>query len=372
MLLLVHLPPPVNGVTMVSGQVVHARDLGRRFDVDVLPLRSAARIDDIGKLRPAKVLGIAALAGKLVVRLLFRRPDLVYFTLTPVGKAFYRDLIFVAIMKLLRVRRLYHLHGKGISSAQTHPLITTAYRWAFRSAETILLSPSLFEDASRVVAKERCHFLANGVPDPYDGREYRAGRTAEGGSPLILFLSNLVVNKGIFVLLEALALIRSRSVPFRASFVGAWESKAVEQEFRRVVWEKALDESVEVCGPRYGEDKHRTYAGADIMAFPTYNDSYPLVLLEAMSHGLPVVTAREGAIPDMIQDGITGYLVPRRDPQAVAQRLELLLVDPALREHMGKAGRERYLSCFTLDRFEKNLTSIVETCLATERSPDKL
>jgi glycosyltransferase involved in cell wall biosynthesis len=360
---LIHLPPPVNGVTVVGEQVVNSPALRSLFQIDVLPLRSAASIADIGRLRPAKLIATVSLAWRLLLRSLLHRPDFVYFTLTPAGRAFYRDILYVVVMKLLGVRRIYHLHGKGIDRALKGPLSVALYKWVFRGAETILLSSRLYEDSARVISREQCHFLANGVPDPRSGSHVQGKRTDSGGVPRILYFSNLVVNKGIFVLLEALSLLKLRGVPFSASFVGAWESKAVEEEFGRIVRDKALDDSVEVCGPQYGDDKHRTYSAADIMAFPTYNDSYPLVVLEAMSHGLPVLATYEGAIPEMLQDNVTGFLVPRLDSEAVADRLETLLSDPVLRERMGNAGRERYLSLYTLGHFEEKIVNIFKRCL---------
>jgi len=346
--------------------VVNSQELRSRFDMDVLAIRSAASIADIGKFRPAKVLGIFSLAWRLFLHILTHRPDLVYFTLTPNGTAFYRDVLYVAIMKLSKVRRIYHLHGKGIDKALASPLIRALYKWVFRGAEVILLSPCLYEDSARVVQREQCHFLANGIPDPWYGGKFRdqQARGIPRKTPRIVYFSNLVVNKGIFILLEALALLKLRGVPFRASFVGAWESVSVEQEFGRIVRDNALDDLIEVCGPRHGDEKRQTYSEADIMAFPTYNDSYPLVVLEAMSHGLPVLSTYEGAIPEILQDNISGFLVPRMDARSTADRLELLLNDPVLRERMGKAGRERYLSEFTLRHFEVNLRNIFEKCLA--------
>lgn len=357
-----HLPPPVNGVSMISEQVVNSRRLHEQFNLQVLPLKSASSIADIGKLRPAKFLRIFAQAWELCRCCWIHRPDVIYFTLTPNGAAFYRDLLYVAIMKLFRVRRLYHLHGKGISRALTGTVAKVAYSWAFAGAEVILLSQALFEDAAQVLQHSNCHFLANGISDPW--RDGHNQAVKQGGPPRILFFSNLVVNKGIFVLLEALALLAERGIPFKAAFAGVWESPAVEAAFGRIVREKGLQERVEICGPKYGDKKRLTFAEADIMAFPTYNDAYPLVVLEAMSHGLPVVSTVEGAIPDMVLDGETGFLVPRQDVTALADRLALLLTDEELRKRMGRAGRERYQAHFTEDVFIVNIATIFEKCLS--------
>jgi glycosyltransferase involved in cell wall biosynthesis len=361
-LCMIHLPPPVNGVTVMGEQVVNSQLLREGFHLEVLPLHSASSIADVGKFRPAKFLRIVYQAWELCRYCLMRRPTLVYFTLTPNGKAFYRDLLYVAIMRLFRINRLYHLHGKGISKAVTGPLAAALYNWAFRSAQVILLSPTLYEDAAQVVKRSQCHFLANGISDPW-AESYKPA-VGRSGPPRILFFSNLVVSKGLFVLLEALALLKERGVLFHATFAGVWESPAVEKEFGRIVQEKGLQKLIEVCGPKYGDDKRRTFAGADIMVFPSYNDAYPLVVLEAMSHGLPVVSTLEGAIPDMVLEGETGFLVPCRDPLILAERLSLLVIDLVLRERLGQAGRKRYVEYFTSEVFERNLAVIFTKCLS--------
>lgn len=363
LLCLAHLPPPINGVTVMGEQVVNSPRLNSHFNLEVLPLKSAASIADIGRLRPAKALRVVALAGQLVRHCLMNRPDLIYFTLTPNGAAFYRDLLYVAIMKLFRIRRVFHLHGKGVAQATAGKVSRALYLWAFRGAYVILLSPSLYKDCARVVRRKQCHFLANGISDPWRSGENRS-HDIDDGVPRILYFSNLVVNKGLFVLLEALVLLRERGLAFRATFVGAWESAVVEEAFHQFVRENCLIDVVELCGPQYGDDKLRTYAGADIMAFPTYNDTYPLVVLEAMSHGLPVVSTLEGAISEMVAEGETGFLVPRHDTHALADRLALLITNPVLRMRLGSAGRLRYCACFTTDIFTSNLLAILEKCLA--------
>ncbi|MDT8375045.1 MAG: glycosyltransferase family 4 protein, partial [Bacteroidales bacterium] len=92
---------------------------------------------------------------------------------------------------------------------------------------------------------------------------------------------------------------------------------------------------------------------------PTFNDCLPLVLLEAMQHSLPVVSTPEGAIPDVVEDGVNGFLVPQKNATALADKLEVLIKDPDLRHKMGSAGRARYEAQFTLERFERRIVEIL-------------
>lgn len=96
--------------------------------------------------------------------------------------------------------------------------------------------------------------------------------------------------------------------------------------------------------------------------FPTFyhNECFSLVLLEAMEHGLPCISTTEGGIPGIVDDGKTGFLVPKHDVAVLADKILLLLSNPDLRCKMGKAGREKFKKEFTLEVFEKRMTWILE------------
>jgi glycosyltransferase involved in cell wall biosynthesis len=78
-----------------------------------------------------------------------------------------------------------------------------------------------------------------------------------------------------------------------------------------------------------------------------------------MQYSIPVVSTFEGAIPDLVEDGVNGFLVPQKDSLALANKLETLIKDLNLRNKMGLAGRAKYEADFTLGKFEKNLTAIL-------------
>lgn len=114
-------------------------------------------------------------------------------------------------------------------------------------------------------------------------------------------------------------------------------------------------------GRKYGTDKEVFFNNADIFVFPTYypNECFPLVLLEAMQHGLPCISTNEGSIPDIIQDGRTGLLVERRNSKDLAEKIAWMINHPTERFTMGLAGLQRYRKEFTLSSFENNFASIM-------------
>jgi len=129
---------------------------------------------------------------------------------------------------------------------------------------------------------------------------------------------------------------------------------------RFTITEKGLSSFISVVGPKHGEEKMRVFNNADIFVLPTLEDIFGLVNLEAMQYSLPIVSTFEGAIPDVVEDGVTGFLVPQRDATILADRLEMLINDASLREKMGAAGRAKYERQFTLERFENRIKEILQ------------
>src|SRR5688572_33109339 len=89
------------------------------------------------------------------------------------------------------------------------------------------------------------------------------------------------------------------------------------------------------------------YADADVFCLPSWWEAMPLSVLEAMAAGLPVVATDVGDVGRAVADGVTGYVVPRQDPEKLAAALEPLLTDPQLRRRMGASGRERVVGMFS-------------------------
>ena len=112
-------------------------------------------------------------------------------------------------------------------------------------------------------------------------------------------------------------------------------------------------------GSKYGYEKDVCFQQSDIFAFPTCNDVFPLVNLEAMQYRIPVISTFEGGIPEIIEDGITGFLVPQGNAKMLADKLELLINDQSLRETMGRSGYLKYQKEFTSEKFEGRFINIL-------------
>lgn len=329
-----------------------------RFDFNVIPLRFANAPADLGVYRLRKLPIVVKVAFAILRSCMLWRPDLVYFTLAPTGPAFIRDAFYTMILRVMRVPYVLHLHGKGVSATTVGLLGRRLYRWVLTKAFVIHLSPRLYGDISGFVEKERCYYVPNGIPD--SGMTPNRASKRLANTPIrILYLSNMGVSKGPLVLLDALRILKDRRLPFEAIFAGAWKNDPCRDEFGARVKRHRLEDQVRYLGAVHGSEKDGLYQHADVFVLPTQSDCFPLVLLEAMCHGIATVSTIEGAIPDIIVDGATGYLIPPGDPGSLADRLAMLAADVDLAARMGRAGRLRFEELYTIARFERDLRNVL-------------
>lgn len=358
-LFMAQLPPPIHGAAVVSMNIIESAVVREAFDLDVVDISTAGNVDDIGKVGIVKLLKTVALVAKTARKLLLGRYDLVYLTLSIRGPALYKDALLAIIAKKTGRKVVYHLHAKGMrdeARRSTHK--RWLYRRVFTGADVILLSPLLREDLEPVEGLCQVHYLANGI------ESLQQERTERLNPPTILFLSNLLNSKGIQVLLEAVRLLAERNSAFRLIMAGVWgEDTEARTVFERQIQEGKLAGKIQLVGPVLGNAKSALLNSADIFVLPTLDDCFPLVLLEAMSCGLPIVSTRVGAIPEIVRDGADGFLVDPRDAVGLAERLKLLLKDAELRERLGQAAHSRHAGDFELRVFERDFVRVSERVL---------
>lgn len=393
-LFLIHYPPPVHGSAVVGGFIKDSTLLNSAFKCRFINLGTSETVEDIGRNSIKKLLRYISLIWQVKKQLLTHRPDLCYFTPTASGSGFYKDALVIAMVKLFGIKTIFHYHNKGVSSRQEHLFDNFLYRMAFKNTRVILLSKNLYQDIQKYVPESRVYYCPNGIPDlkGSGSRAQGAGLRAQGtrkadsgesekGYSVIgnqysvskseklitknpsvvefLFLSHLIESKGVFVLVDALKILKDKGLAFHCTMIGG-EGDVSEKDLKERIGEGGIGEYVEVAGKKYGKEKQNAFEEVDILVHPTFNDCMPLVLLEAMQLSIPIVSTPEGGIPDVVDDGVTGFLVPQRDAAALADKLEVLIKDPDLRVKMRVAGRAKYEREFTLEKFEHRMKEILE------------
>ena len=351
------LPPPVHGSAVVNQQIKSSELIGELFLCDWVNLSTSRQIDEIGKTTIAKPIRMMGAMTRTLWLLLTHHYDLCYLAITCHGRGFLKDLPFVLLCKLFRRKIVIHQHNKGMSNYVDR----WPYSWllpiCYRNAKVILLSWHLYPDIEGVVPRENVVICPNGIKtnNGFNGLV----RRHEDGIPSLLFLSNLIESKGVFVLLDALKILVERGIQFHCTFVGRGSKDINAKAFFDEVEKRGLTSVVSYDGPKYGEEKAHELIDSDIFVFPTIEDCFPLVLLEAMSYSLPIVTTAEGAIPDEVVDGDNGFLCEKNNPDSLAESIKKLIENPDLRKWMGEQGLKRLQEHFTEEIFEARIRDIL-------------
>jgi glycosyltransferase involved in cell wall biosynthesis len=168
-----------------------------------------------------------------------------------------------------------------------------------------------------------------------------------------------MMEKGAGILLRAIPLVLSKYRDVRFIFAGDWFTEGFKDECLDYVSSQNIDEAIEFKGLVTGRTKIQTLFDADIFVFPPIApEGMPWVILEAMAARLPIVSTPQGAIPEVVVDGETGYIVESGNPGALAEKILALLHDNRLRVGMGDKGKERLDALYREDKYIGNLTKV--------------
>jgi glycosyltransferase involved in cell wall biosynthesis len=343
------LPPPHHGVTISTGLVLANSLLRDRFDVEHLDSSDHRPYENIGRWDVTNVM--AGLGGLMGLRRMLRgRTGILYLPLSQSAPGFLRDSLYIDLAVRSGWKVAVHLRGSEFSLFYERS--RSLLRWRIRDtmrrvASVAVMGSSLRPVFAGLVPDERIAVVANGTPEPHLNGAQREEKT-------VLFLSHLRRRKGVCEAVEAALLVADRRPETEFVFAGEWEDEQLKHDLCARV--ASVGAPIRFMGSVLGDDKEKLLGTSSIFLFPpTEPEGHPRVILEAMAAGLPIVTTDRGAITETVVDGVSGFILPHPDPEAIADRLLLLLQDHDLRIRMGRAARTRYLYRFTQEQADEAL-----------------
>lgn len=355
------LPPPVHGCSVFTRLLLGSR-IAEEFEVVHVDITDPRDVDNIGRFDFGNV-RLAARHGAAFARVLVAaRPQLVYIPVAQNTWGFMRDALFLTPAALSRSRMVVHFHGEGFGTFRrgVNPVLRMVADGTLRRARAaIVQGEALIPMLDGVVGRDRVRLVPNGVPDAF-GR--MPGRPASAERRVcVLFLANLSPAKGCLDLVDAATRLLDEGADVEFVFAGGVADAAARAE--AALRARPYGERIRFPGVADEARKHALLERADIFALPSHSEAHPLVVLEAMSAGLPVVTTRRGAIPETVVDGETGLLTQPRDTAGLTAALRRLVADPALRARMGVAARNRYLEGYTVERWIDGMIAVFRSVL---------
>ena len=240
-------------------------------------------------------------------------------------------------------KRLYRLLDRRITS---YVVVSEAIRFRLESLG---------------IAPEKIERIYNGIDASRFDRESkdifheRYGWSTE--IRLVAFVGQIGPHKGPLDFVEAARVVCEQRGDVRMLLIGEAAGEHFE-EVRQRVAELGLQDRIVFCG--FEDNAADLFTSIDILVVPSQReDPAPLVAVEAMAAGKPVIVTRSGGLPELVEHGQQGFVVERRDVKGIADAIIKLLNDPGLAEGMGKSGRRRVEKYFSIDRQAK----LLELCL---------
>lgn len=217
------------------------------------------------------------------------------------------------------------------------------------------------------IPMEKLRFVPNGIPAPAPpdpGVDLRAELGIGPDRPVAAVVATLRAEKALDVLVQALVPLVRRLPEVRLLLAGGTPGleeggrDLAREELEGLARQLGVGENLVMLG--YRTDVANVLAAADVGVLSSDSEGSPLAVIEYMAAGKAVVAPRVGGLPDLVEDGVTGVLVERRDPEALAAGIAAVLAEPERAREMGRAGRERQLREFSIENTVRHLEALYE------------
>jgi glycosyltransferase involved in cell wall biosynthesis len=409
LLVFAHTPPPLHGQSymlqlMLQGlggdqcqQPKTTASAPPRHGIECYHVntRLSKTLEDIGEFHGIKLVKLLGYCLQAVwFRFRYGVENFYYIPAPGKSSALYRDWLVLLICRPFFKRLILHWHAAGLGKwLETSVQIRTramTYHLAKNADLSIVLSRYNIADAEKLLP-QRVRVVSNGIPDPcpdfrqkllprrlarFTAREKLLARRTltatdlqdTGGDPQIvrvLFLAHCMTEKGVFDAASAVVLAnrtlaeQQSAVRLKLMVAGTFVTLEERTRFDSLLTNQEYEHAVEYIGFISGEGKERALQQADLFCFPTYylGENQPVNLIEAMAHGLPIITTRWRSLPEMFSGDYPG-LVSIKSPDKIAAALLNVMT-----QETGEGFRQMFLARFTL---EAHLTKLAEAINTVE------
>lgn len=272
---------------------------------------------------------------KVFFTLAFKNVRIVHLHVASRG-SFYRKSVFLMLAKVFKAKAVFHLHGAEfkVFYEQESGLFKKFFIVnSLKQADIIIvLSESWKQWVNDVIGDEKPVVVVyNSIPSNDLPSLSNRDRS-------ILFLGKLEQRKGVYELLIAFKKVLMQLDDVRMLLCGNGNL----QEYRTIAVQLGIAQNVDFKGWIGPEERSKYLAGSSMFVLPSFNEGFPMSIIEAMSYGMPIVSTNVGGIPEAIQDGKTGLLVSAGDTDALADAMLKFLNDPMLAQEFGLAAKSYF------------------------------
>ncbi len=350
-------PPPYHGVAVATRTMLDST-LSEEFSLVHLDISDRRGIEHVNAPDLYDVILLLRQWVRLLAILITRRPRLVHVPISQSSLGFLRDSAFIWPVYLVGGGTVLHLHGGNFRAwYEACGSAMKAYVRAVvkRAARIVVLGESLRVLFNGLVSSERVVVVPNGIGWP--GPASRERGFARKRRHRVLYVGTLNREKGALALLAAVPLIEAVRQDIEFIFAGPWSSTRDQREAEAFVATRGVADAVSFIGLVAGEEKCAAFESADLFVFPgLQQEGQPLVIIEAMAAGLPVLFTDRGCIRETVAGA--GIEVAKDDPKDLADRIVWLVDRPDEMKRMGTTARHRYERYYTTRCFIERMCKV--------------
>lgn len=261
--------------------------------------------------------------------------------------SFWRKSCFASMARLFSVPVIFHLHGSEMQpfydglGARAKKMVSHQLSAA---TQVVVLSKSWSDFVLKIAPDARVTVVPNHVAN-FDVGNVDASRDADEAVNF-LFLGAVGKRKGIYELIQAFRSVAA-DLPHVHLYVGG---DGELDKARALATELCILDKITFMGWVNGLQKENSLRMAHIYVLPSHNEGFPVSILEAMSYKLPVISTTVGGIPELVRDGLDGFLVKAGDVSALAAAMRKLATDPSARRQLGDSAQTRVVDQFSAER----------------------
>ena len=347
-------PNPISGVSIANKVVEEILNADLNFTVEKINTSYPIFDEQIGEFSIQKFLFYLRINSSFFKVL---KNNIIY--ITP-GQTFFGVLkyaLFIVAASALRKELIIHVHGnylgkeyqslKGIKRVLFYFLVS-------RFTKGIVLSNSLKQNLTPFLKDKNIFSLPNFAQDYL----YTKDKKFVKDELRIFYLSNLMKEKGIFCLLNALKILEKNNIIYKAKIAGN-----IDQNYSKEILKLFTElKNAEYIGIVNGDDKKSLLEWGNIFVLPTFYkmEGQPISILEAMATTNLVVTTNHAGISDVFQDKINGYFVEKNNENSIEKILSYLAANKSELKKIAEYNKRFFLNNFTVDIFKKNLLEIIK------------
>lgn len=358
------LPPPYGGVATAVLNLLNS-DLQKTFKLIHLSTYTKRPNSKKGKLDILNILAFLKQLVKLILIIILTWPKVVQIE-TSLGVSFLKNSFFIISSKIAKRKIILSvygdIHGKSFENLYCQlPRISQKYiKFILNLCDKVKVESqkrkNFFMEKLKL-SESNIWVIPNAVYLDKISKNYNNSK------PELLFVGWIDKNKGIFDLLKSIEILKRQGYNFRTKILGSEGRRGELKRVMNYIKDKNINDVVEIFRERPHHEIKQFYSSADIYLLPSYFEGLPYTILEAMAYGLPIISTKVGAIPEVIEEGINGFLIKPGNVGALTEKIEILIKDRILREKIGKNNREKIEKEYSMDKQVEKYKKIYNTLL---------